>query len=102
MEDREILQAILEKVTGLETEMAEMKRTQQQQGQEITKINITLENETNKNIKILLEGQQGINEKFQKLDKVAEDVEEIKVKVTALEEVTCSNTLQIKELRIAK
>ena len=102
MEDREILQAILEKVTGLETEMAEMKRTQQQQGQEITKINITLENETNKNIKILLEGQQGINEKFQKLDKVAEDVEEIKVKVTALEEVTRSNTSQIKELRIAK
>ena len=69
---------------------------------EITKINVTLENETNKNIKILLEGQQGINEKFQKLDKVAEDVEEIKVKVTALEEVTRSNTSQIEELRIAK
>ena len=55
-----------------------------------------------RDINLILEGQQGINEKFQKLDKVAEDVEEIKVKVTALEEVTRSNTSQIKELRIAK
>ena len=59
---------------------------------------VTLE----KKVDLILEGQQGINEKFQKLDKVAEDVEEIKVKVTALEEVTRSNTSQIKELRIAK
>lgn len=41
-------------------------------------------------------------DKFQKLDQVADDVEEIKVKVTALEEVTRSNTSQIRELKIAK
>ena len=68
----------------------------------MTKMEIHQENVTDKNIQLLLEGQQGINEKFQKLDQVAENVEEIKAKVTALEVVTRDNTSQIKELRIAK
>ena len=46
------------------------------------------------------EGQQSMNEKFAKLDQVAEDVEEIKV--TALEAVTKDYTSQIRELKIAK
>ena len=70
--------------------------------QRVTKMEIHQENVTDKNIQLLLEGQQGINEKFQKLDQVAENVEEIKAKVTALEAVTRDNTSQIKELRIAK
>ena len=68
----------------------------------MTKMEIHQENVTEKNIQLLLEGQQGINEKFQKLDQVAENVEEIKAKVTALEAVTRDNTSRIKELRIAK
>ena len=68
----------------------------------MTKIEITQEQVTNKNISLLLEGQQGINDKFAKLDQVAEDVEEIKAKVTALEAVTKYNTSQIRELKIAK
>ena len=68
----------------------------------MTKMEIHQENVTDKNIQLLLEGQQGMNEKFQKLDQVAENVEEIKSKVTALEAVTRDNTSQIKELRIAK
>ena len=67
----------------------------------MTKMEIHQENVTDKNIQLLLEGQQGMNEKFQKLDQVAENVEEIKAKVTALEAVTRDNTSQIKELRIA-
>ena len=59
---------------------------------------VTLE----KKVDLLLEGQQGINDKFKKLDQVAEDVEEIKAKVTALEAVTKDNTSQIRELKIAK
>ena len=68
----------------------------------MTKMEIHQENVTDKNIQLLLEGQQGMNEKFQKLDQVAENVEEIKAKVTALDAVTRDNTSQIKELRIAK
>lgn len=55
-----------------------------------------------RDINLILEGQQGINDKFAKLDQVAEDVEEIKAKVTALEAVTKDNTSQIRELKIAK
>ena len=55
-----------------------------------------------RDINLILESQQGINDKFKKLDQVAEDVEEIKIKVTALEAVTKDNTSQIRELKIAK
>lgn len=68
----------------------------------MTKMEIHQENVTDKNIQLLIEGQQGMNEKFRKLDKMAEDVEEIKVKVSALEETSKSQASQIKELRIAK
>lgn len=37
----------------------------------MTKMEIHQENVTDKNIQLLLEGQQGMNEKFQKLDQVA-------------------------------
>ena len=69
---------------------------------DITKINVTLENDVKTQLKLLGEGQQMVIEKFAKLDKVAEDVEEIKVKVTALEAVTKDNTAQIRDLRIVK
>ena len=70
--------------------------------QRTTKIEFTLEHDVSKQFKLLGEGQQMVIDKFQKLDQVADDVEEIKVKVTALEEVTRSNTSQIRELKIAK
>ena len=53
-------------------------------------------------LQLLTEGQQGMNDKFRKLDLVAEDVEEIKHKVTALEAVTKDNTSQIKDIRAVK
>lgn len=99
---KELLLSMQSEIRSIHTEMSEIKQAQHQQGQEITKINIKLENDVDKKIDLLLEGQKGMNEKFQKLDQVAENVEEIKAKVTALEAVTRDNTSQIKELRIAK
>ena len=64
-------------------------------------IRVLLEH-TDKRIDALAEGQANMNEKFAKLDQMAENVEEIKTKVTALEAVTKDNTSQIRELRIAK
>ena len=84
---KEILLSMQSEIRALYTEVVEMKQTQQHQGQEITKINVTLENDIKTQLQLLGEGQQGMNEKFAKLDKVAEDEEEIKVKVTALENV---------------
>ena len=63
---------------------------------------MTLEHDVKTQLKLLGEGQQMVIDKFQKLDQVAEDVEEIKAKVTALEAVTKDNTSQIRELKIAK
>ena len=64
-------------------------------------IRVLLEH-TDKRVDALAEGQANMNEKFAKLDQMAENVEEIKTKVTALEAVTKDNTSQISELKIAK
>lgn len=64
-------------------------------------IRVLLEH-TDKRVDALAEGQANMNEKFAKLDQMADNVEEIKTKVTALEAVTKDNTSQIRELRIAK
>lgn len=95
-------QELKELLLGMRQDITNMKQDLTDVKQRVMKMEIHQENVTDKNIQLLLEGQQGINEKFQKLDQVAENVEEIKAKVTALEAVTRDNTSQIKELRIAK
>ena len=95
-------QELKELLLGMRQDITDMKQDLTDVKQRVTKMEIHQENVTDKNIQLLLEGQKGMNEKFQKLDQVAENVEEIKAKVTALEAVTRDNTSQIKELRIAK
>ncbi len=99
MVDKEMLEAIGQlmdsRLAPIQADLADVR-------QRMTKMEIHQENVTDKNIQLLIEGQQGMNEKFRKLDKVAEDVEEIKVKASALEEAARSQSSQIKELRIAK
>ena len=55
-----------------------------------------------KTLGLLMEAQGETREKVKRLDKVAEDVEEIKIRVSALEGVTKENTSQIKDIRLAK
>ena len=55
-----------------------------------------------KTLGLLMEAQGETREKVKRLDKVAEDVEEIKIRVSALEGVTKENTSQIKDIHIAK
>ena len=55
-----------------------------------------------KTLGLLMEAQGETREKVKRLDIVAEDVEEIKIRVSALEGVTKENTSQIKDIRIAK
>lgn len=99
---KDILLSMQSEIRSIHTEMSEMKQTQQQQGQEIAKINMTLDHNISKQLELLGEGQQMVIDKFKQLDQVAEDVEDIKDTVNALEAITKSNTTQIKELRIAK
>ena len=94
MMDKDMLEAIGQMLAPIREDLSDIK-------QRVTKIEVTQENVTNKSIQLLLEGQKGMNEKFKQLDQVAEDVEEIKIKVSALESVTRDNVTQIKELRKA-
>lgn len=55
-----------------------------------------------KTLGLLMDAQVETRDKVKRLDKVADDVEEIKVKVAALESVTKENTSQIKDIRLAK
>lgn len=59
---------------------------------------VTLE----KKVDLLLDGMAGMNEKFAKLDAVAEDVEDIKLTVRAMEAVTQRNSKDIQNLRAVK
>ncbi len=97
--DKEMLEQFQMIIKG----MSDMeKRLNQRIDEAENRINIKLENDIKTELKLLGEGQQMVIDKFAKLDQVAEDVEEIKAKVTALEAVTKDNTSQIRELKIAK
>ena len=100
--DQELKELLLEMQNEMKAWRADMNARFDRTDERMTKIEITLENNVGTRLQLLTEGQQGMNEQFQKLDQVAEDVEEIKVKVSALEEASRSQASQIQELRIAK
>ncbi len=61
----------------------------------LDKIELTIENDINKNITLLHEGFEGINQKLDKLDKldkIEEDVEDLKMKVEIIEGYIKENT----------
>ena len=97
MIDKDMLEAMGQLLAPISSRLDRMEDDLQSLKADNAKL-VTLE----KKVDLLLEGQQGINDKFAKLDQVADDVEEIKAKVTALEAVTKDNTSQIRELKIAK
>ena len=99
MIDKDMLEAMRmrEEMEPIKQDLADVK-------QRTTKIEFTLEHDVSKQLQLLTEGQQGMNDKFKKLDQVAEDVEEIKTKVTMMMEVVgscspgfASQTLVMKE-----
>lgn len=71
MTDNEILKAIY-------TDMQEMKR-------QIKDIQLTLENETNRNIKIIAEGHLGLSRKLDDALKVDSEKEMLLIRVNSLE-----------------
>ena len=97
MIDRAMLEAIGELLAPIMKEQREIREDLQAVKADTARL-VVLE----KKVDALAEGQANMNEKFAKLDKVAEDVEEIKVKVTALENVTKQNCTDIKQLRAVK
>ena len=96
------LDGVKSDLDGVKTDLAGVKSDLEEVKHRVTTIEVTQENDVKTQLRLLGEGQQGMNEKFKKLDQVAEDVEDIKGTVHILEAVTKSNTTQIKELRLVK
>lgn len=61
------------------------------------KLEITQENVTNKNIALLMEGQQLNTEKLKAVDQKLEKLDNIEAGMVALEAITMQNTIKIKE-----
>lgn len=96
MDEKELLEAIGKMLAPIHSDIRTIKEDVDALKADNAKL-ITIEKSVH-----LLEGQQGMTEKFKMLDQVAEDVEEIKIKVNALESATKDNTSQIRELRAIK
>ena len=104
MIDEEMLEAIgallapiREDIQALKADNAEIREDLQSVKADTARL-VTME----KTLGLLMEAQGETREKVKRLDKVAEDVEEIKIRVSALEGVTKENTSQIKDIRLAK
>ena len=95
MDETAILQAILEKVTGMESDISEIR-------QRVTKIETTQEQVTNKKIQLLIEAQAETKAKMERLDEVASRVEDIQITVRAMETITKQNNSDIRDLRLIK
>lgn len=100
-EDIQVLKAdnaeIREDLRTLKADNAEIREDLQSVKADTARL-VTME----KTLGLLMEAQGETREKVKKLDKIADDVEEIKIRVSALEGVTKENTSQIKDIRIAK
>lgn len=85
------LDLILEKLSGLETSVSELR-------EEVVKTNLSIENEIKPQMNLLAEGQSSL------LAKLAprSEVEELKEKVEFLEAIVRANTREIEALKKAQ
>lgn len=99
MDEKVLLDAISammdEKLEPIKRDLADVK-------QRVTKIETTQEQVTNKKIQLLVEAQTDTKAKMEKLDEMAERVEDIQITVNAMEAVTKQNCTDIKQLRAVK
>ena len=70
--------------------------------QKITKIETTLENETNKKIQLLGEGFQSVTEMSDTVQSLSEDVEIIKFDVDIVKKVVTTHSTELNKLGRAK
>ena len=83
-------------------ELEPMKRDLAEVKQRVTKIETAQEQVTNKKIQLLIESQTETKAKMEKLDDIADRVEDIQITVNAMEAVTKQNCTDIKQLRAVK
>jgi len=89
-------------VSGLKQDISGLKVGQAALQQDTKSIKLTLENITNKNIQIMMEGHSLNVEKLAKLDSIGKTVEETKENVDVMFKVIQEHSGDIKELKLAK
>lgn len=99
MDEKALLEAMREM---MREELEPMKRDLAEVKQRVTKIETAQEQVTNKKIQLLIESQTETKAKMEKLDEMAERVEDIQITVNAMEAVTKQNCTDIKQLRAVK
>lgn len=97
MIDREMLEAIGELLAPIIKEQREIREDLQAVKADVAQIP-----DIRRDVNLILESQQGINEKFALLDEVAERVADIQITVNAMEAVIKQNCTDIKQLRAVK
>ncbi len=93
---------IKNEVAEIKNEVAEIKNEVAEVKQRITKIETSLENETNRNIKLLVDGHIQNANKLEKLDKIEEDVEISKTDIDVIKKAITTHSSQINQLKKVK
>ena len=112
-ETKEVLNVVKDMFEVLTDQMKEMKSDLQNQikevknevaevKQRITKIETSLENETNRNIKLLVDGHIQNANKLEKLDKIEEDVEISKTDIDVIKKASTTHSSQSNQLKKVK
>ena len=105
MEDKQILEAILHEIKDMKADMNDMKADIRELNvrtanieERTTKIEVILENETNKNIQLLMEGHAGLVQKIDSIQKDTSRIEKMETELFATKEVTKENVQNIKKI----
>lgn len=98
-ETKEVLDVVKDMFLDLKKDINRIESTLGSVDNRVTKIESTLENETNKNIKLLSEGYQTMAEDVHQLK---DDVEVVKFDVDIVKKVVTTHSTQINQLKKAK
>lgn len=83
---------------SLEQRMDGLEQRMDRVEEKVTEIQLTIENELRPDIRRIAEGHVSLNEKLQKIDAIAEDVEETKLRVELVEAAVKRNGKAISKL----
>ncbi len=89
-------------VSELKTDVTLLKKDVADLKTRVTKIEVVQEAVTNKQIQLLIEGQQGMNEKFRKLDRIDQELTDVASQVEVVQQVVTQHSGSIRALQTAK
>lgn len=85
MTDNEILQALYNDMQSMKSDMQSIKGEMQEVKQKVNSIELSLENETNRNIKIVAEGHAILNRRLDEALKSESEKEVLLIRVNRIE-----------------